>query len=73
MKLYGIRYMKADDSVWNTFYAFSHDIDKLKKMAPGCGSWFVGTSDVTNNKYEVSYTNKEKYPRYSIVEVPFVV
>lgn len=73
MKLYGLRYLKDESSYWDDYYAFSHDAKKLRGLVKGINRWNLGTSDVTNNKEEVCYTDKENYPQYSVVEVPFVV
>lgn len=73
MKLYGLRYVKDEGSVWDDFYVFSHDIEKLTCLVKGVNTWFVGYSDVNGNAKEVRYTDKKIYPKYSIVELPFVV
>ena len=73
MKLYGIRYLEDDESVWSDFYAFSQEVDKLRSIVKGINYWMVGSYDVTNNPREKTYTDRATYPVYSIVEVPFVV
>lgn len=73
MKLYALRVVENKDSLWRP-YAYSHDTTKLTSIVMGNPrGWFLGKSDVTNNKYEVMFTEKEVYPQYSIVEVPFLV
>lgn len=42
-------------------------------MCKGVNGWFLGASDVTNNSEELCYTDKDKFPQYSIVELPFVI
>ena len=73
MKLYGLRYLKDEGSLWSDFYAFSHERDELTTLCKHTSGWYLGTSDAVNNSKEICYTDKNKYPRYSIVEVPFVV
>ena len=73
MKLYGLRYRKDNESYWSDYYAFSHEREKLTAMCKGVNGWFLGASDVTNNSEELCYTDKDKFPQYSIVELPFVI
>lgn len=72
MKLYALRAVESYDSYWIT-YAYSHDTKKLTAVVRGVKGWFVGKSDITNNLYEVMYTDNDVFPRYSIEEVPFII
>ena len=72
MKLYALRVIDNKDRCWDT-YAYSHDTQKLASVVRGVASWNLGKSDISNNKYEVMYTDTSVYPRYSIEEVPFII
>lgn len=73
MKLYGLRYLENEASCWSDFYAFSYEQEKLTAMCKGVSGWHLGAKDVTNNPKEICYTCDENYPRYSVVEVPFII
>lgn len=73
MKLYALRYLKDEDSCWSDYYAFSHEREKLTAMCKGTKGWYLGPKDVTNNPKEICYTYGDDYPKYSVVEVPFVI
>lgn len=73
MKLYGLRYLKDEGSCWSDYYAFSNERDKLMTLCKGIDSWVLGAKDVTNGPKEVFYTGGDTYPKYSVVEVPFVI
>ena len=73
MKLYGLRYLENEEPCWSDFYAFSHDREKITRMCKGTKGWLLGTKDVTNNPKEICYTFGDDYPKYSVVEVPFVI
>lgn len=72
MKLYALRVVDDKDSYWVT-YTYSHDTKKLTAVVRGAKGWNLGKSDITNNPYEVMYTNKDVFPQYSIEEVPFII
>lgn len=72
MKLYALRVVDDKDSYWVT-YAYSNDTKKLTAIVRGAKGWNLGKSDITNNPYEVMYTNKDMFPQYSIEEVPFII
>ena len=72
VKLYALRVIDNKDRYWDT-YAYSHDTQKLASVVRGVASWNLGKSDISNNKYEVMYTDTSVYPRYSIEEVPFII
>ena len=40
MKLYGLRYLKDNESYWSDYYAFSHEREKLTAMCKGV-EWLV--------------------------------
>lgn len=85
-KLYGLQYLKDDQSVWKGCYLFSHSIDKLKKaviLSDGV-YWYAHRSDTARQMTEadtITYTTnydlqnppKEVGPYYKIVELPLVV
>ena len=73
MKLYWLRYLENEGSYWSDFYAFSHEREKLTTMCKGVGCWCLGAKDVTNNPKEICYTFGDDYPKYSVVEVPFII
>ena len=73
MKLYGLRYLKDEGSYWSGFYAFSHEREKLTEMCKGTKGWCIGAKDITNNPKEICYTYGDDYPKYSVVEVPFII
>lgn len=72
MKLYALRVVDDNESYWVT-YAYSHDTQKLAAVVRGVRGWNLGKSDITNNKYEVMFTDKGVFPHYSIEEVPFII
>ena len=72
MKLYALRVVDDNNSYWDT-YAYSHDTQKLTTVVQGVRGWNLGKSDITNNKYEVMFTDKDVFPQYSIEEVPFII
>lgn len=72
MKLYALRVVDDKESYWVT-YAYSHDTQKLTAVVRGVRGWNLGKSDITNNKYEVMFTDKDVFPQYSIEEVPFII
>lgn len=73
MKLYGLRYLENEESCWSDYYAFSHEREKLTAMCKGTKGWYLGAKDITNNPKEICYTFGDDYPKYSVVEVPFIV
>ena len=73
MKLYGLRYLENEESCWSAYYAFSHEREKLTAMCKGTKGWYLGAKDITNNPKEICYTFGDDYPKYSVVEVPFIV
>lgn len=73
MKLYGLRYLKDEGSYWSDYYAFSHEREKLTAMCKGVSGWYLGSKDVTNNPKEICYSCGDTYPKYSVVEVPFII
>lgn len=84
--LYGLQYLKDDQSVWSSCYMFSHSTSKLKKAVklPDGVWWYAHRSDTERQMTEedtISYTTnydlrnppKDSGPYYKIVELPLII
>lgn len=74
MKAYGLRILKDNNSFWSDIYAVSNDYNKLTPfMFMQDNVLHTGSYDKFNSPNVVRYTSENKYPRYMIEEIPYVV
>lgn len=73
MKIYALRYLKDENSLWSDVVAVSHEIPKLTALIMTTNSYTVGSYDQFNSPKVVRFTDVKVYPRYMIEEIPYVV
>lgn len=85
-KLYGLQYLKDDESLWSECYMFSHSPSKLKKAVqlPKGVWWYAHRSDIDRQvteedtisyttNYDIRNTPEQPGPYYKIVELPLII
>lgn len=85
-KVYGLKCLHDNDSLWSEAYLFSTDVEKLQSSIPKLPDgvhWYAHRSDASKQvaeKYTITHTTnydlrdtpKSEGPYYKIVEVPFI-
>lgn len=72
MKMYGLRRLADENSIWSDVIAVSSEIEKLTPFM-FAKSVTCGSNDTFNSPKMVRFTDEKVYPRYRIDEVLFVV
>jgi len=69
-KLYELSWIKDPESLARPI-AYSHDTEKLTRLAPWVTEWHLSASPKHTGTH--MHTSPDVFPRYKISEVPFVI